>query len=329
MRIFRLRQPTAATLLVCLLTLLVSSAVQAQAYPTRAVKLVVPLTAGGPGDVLGRVVAQQMSEVLGQPVTVENRGGANGNIGADYVAKAAPDGYTFLLASTPMMVSPSMYSHMTFSPLKDFSPISVVADFPLVLITNQSAPYKTIPELIQYAKKHPSELNYGSAGNGSVTHLAGELFAIMSQTKLTHVPYRGINEAITDLIGGRMQLSFAGAPIALANARSDKVRALATTGARRIEGVPDLPTIAEGGLVGYEVTVWYGVLAPVGTPQSVIQLWYQALVQIVKSEEVKKRWLSLGADAVYSETPAQFARQMSDDQTKWAKVVKESGATVQ
>lgn len=315
---------------LCVLALFAAAPAEAQApYPTRPVKLVVPLTAGGPGDVLARAIAQKMSEAFGQQVVVENRGGANMNVGAEFVARAERDGYTLLVSATPMLVNPAMYAQIPYDNLRDFTHISLVASFPLVLIANPELPVKTIPELIDHARRHPGELNYGSAGNGSLTHLAGEMLASMTGVKLVHVPYRGINEAVTDLIGGRVQLSFAGAPIALPNARSGKVRALAITGSRRTLGAPELPTIAEGGLPGYDVTPWYGISAPAGTPAPIVNRWHGELVRILQTAEIRERWLSLGADPVSSATPEEFTALVRAELAKWAKVVRDSGAKVQ
>lgn len=300
----------------------------AQQYPTRPIKLVVPLTAGGPGDVVARVIAQRMSEALGQSVIVENVAGANMNIGADQVAKAAPDGYTMVMSATPMIVNPAMYAKMTYDPLKDFVPISLVASFPLVLVSSNGLPFNSVSELITYGKQNPGVLNYGSAGNGSTTHLAGVIFGGMSGVKLVHIPYRGINEAITDVIGGRVQLSFAGAPIALPNAKAGKVRAIASTGARRSSSAPDLVTVAEGGLAGFDVSSWYGIEAPRGTPPIIINRWHTELVKIMKLPQTKERWLMLGADATYNESPEEFDKMKKEDSLKWAKAVKDSGAKI-
>ena len=301
---------------------------QAQQYPNRPIKLVVPLTAGGPGDVVARVIAQRMSEALGQPVVVDNVAGANMNIGADLVAKAAPDGYTMVMSATPMIVNPAMYAKMTYDPVKDFTPISLVASFPLVLVASAGLPFNNVSELIAYARQHPGELNYGSAGNGSTTHLAGVIFGGMSGTKLVHVPYRGINEAMTDVIGGRVQLSFAGAPIALPNAKAGKVKAIASTGARRSSSAPDLVTVAESGLPGFDVTSWYGIEAPRGTPAAIVNRWHAELVKIMKLPQTRERWLTLGADAVYNETPEEFDKMKREESAKWAKAVKDSGAKI-
>ena len=303
-------------------------AARAQQYPNRPIKIIVPLTAGGPGDVVTRFIAQRMGEVLGQSIVVDNVGGANMNIGAEQAARAAPDGYTLVMNATPMLVNPAMYARMAYDPVNDFVPISLIASFPLVLVATPSLPVKDVRELIAYAKQHPGELNYGSAGNGSTTHLAGVIFDGMAGTKMVHVPYRGINEAMTDVMGGRVQLSFAGAPIALPNAKTGKVRAIACTGPKRTEGAPDLPTVAESGLPGYDVTPWYGLAAPKGTPQAIVSRWHAEVVKIMRTPQVKERWMTLGADASYSETPDEFLQLQRTEVVKWAKAVKDSGAKV-
>ncbi|MGE0797712.1 MAG: Bug family tripartite tricarboxylate transporter substrate binding protein [Lautropia sp.] len=297
----------------------------AQAYPSRPIKIIVPLTAGGPGDVVTRVIAQQMSDVLGRPIVIENIGGANMNIGAEKAAHAEPDGYTLVMNATPMLVNPAMQSRMAYDPVKDFAPISLIASFPLILVANNSLPVSSVRELIAYAKQHPDQLNYGSAGNGSLTHLAGVLLDDMAGVKTVHVPYRGINEAMTDLIGGRVQLSYAGAPIALPNAKSAKVRALASTGAARSAIAPDLPTIAESGLAGYDVTPWYGLAAPKGTPKPIIDRWHTEVVRIMSMPQIKERWLALSADATFSKSPDEFLQLQTAEAAKWAKAVKDSG----
>lgn len=312
-----------------LLVLGVAGPVAAQApYPVRPMKLVVPLTAGGPGDVLARAFAHKMSEALGQQVVIENRAGDTGNIGAEFVARSVPDGYTLLLSGAAMMIHPAMRAHMPYDNVKDFAPITLVANFPLLAIVNTALPIKTIPELIDYARKNPGVINYGSVGSGGTIHLAGVLLGLMAGVDLVHVPYRGLPEAVTDLIAGRVQLVFAGAPYALPNAEAGRVRILATTGARRTAVAPDVPTVAESGLLGYDITNWNGVWAPAGTPRAIINRWHTELVRILQTTEIKKRWLSLGADPVFSATPEEFAALIRTDMIKWAKVVKDSGAKV-
>ena len=297
-------------------------------YPTRPVKIIVPLTAGGPGDVVTRAVAQRLSAAFGKPFYVENMGGANMNIGGDYVARAEPDGHTLMMMSTPMLISPALYPKMAYHPVRDFAPISMIASFPLILIANKSMPFKTVGELIAYAKQHPNELNYGSSGTGSSTHLAGELFASMSDIKLVHVPYRGINEAVMDLIGGQVQLSFAGAPIAIPNADQGKVVALASTSPLRSPRLPQIPTIAEGGLPGYDVTPWYGIVAPAKTPPEVIQRLHDEIVKIMQTDAIREQWASLGADPSSSASTEAFGKLMQKELEMWDRIVKDAKISV-
>ncbi len=312
-----------------LLALASSHQVLAQAYPTRPVKLVVPLTAGGPGDVMGRYLAHKMGDALGQQVVVENRGGANMNIGAEQVAKAAPDGYTMLMNGNPMLVNPALYARMPYDNVSDFAPVTLVASFGMVLIANLDLPAKTAGELIALARSRPGQINYGSAGNGSLTHLAGEVLGAMASVQLVHVPYRGINEAVTDLIGGRVQLSFVGPPLSLPHVKAGKVRALGVTGAQRIGVAPDIPTLAEGGLPGYDVTPWYGIVAPARTPLAIIERWHRELLKILDSAETKERWAGMGADIRFNRTPEEFGAQIRDEIGKWAKVVRDAGVKMQ
>ena len=297
-------------------------------YPTRPVKIIVPLTAGGPGDVVTRAVAQRLSAAFGKPFYVENMGGANMNIGGDYVARAEPDGHTLMMMSTPMLISPALYPKMAYHPVRDFAPISMIASFPLILIANKSMPFKTVGELIAYAKQHPNELNYGSSGTGSSTHLAGELFASMSDIKLVHVPYRGINEAVMDLIGGQVQLSFAGAPIAIPNADQGKVVALASTSSQRSPRLPQIPTIAEGGLPGYDVTPWYGIVAPAKAPPEVIQRLHDEIVKIMQTDAIREQWASLGADPSSSASTEAFGKLMQKELEMWDRIVKDAKISV-
>ena len=236
-------------------------------YPDRPVKVVVPYSPGGPADLLGRYVAQRLSASLGQPFVVENKPGAGLVIGAEYVAKSVPDGYTLFVAASSMLIDSGSRMRTPADNLKDFAPISLVGSFPLVLVASPSLPVNNVRETIEYVKRRPNDVYYGSSGNGSLTHLAGELFGQMTGLKMVHVPYRGINEALTDMLANRVQFAFAGAPIALPQAKSGKVRALAVTSAARTSSAPELPTIAEDGLPGYDVTPWYGMVAPAATPR--------------------------------------------------------------
>ena len=290
-------------------------------YPDHPVKVVVPYSPGGPADLFGRYVAGKLTASLEQTFVVENKPGAGLVIGAQYAASSAPDGYTLFLAASSMLVPTSSRVRTPADNLKDFACISLVGSLPLVLIANPSLPVRNVRELIEYVRKRPNEVNYGSSGNGSLTHFAGELFAQMTAVKMVHVPYRGINEALTDLMGSRVQLSFAGAPIALPHAKTGNVRALAVTSMARTSSAPELPTIAESGLPGYDVTPWYGLVAPVATPAPVIKKLHQDIVRIMQLADVKKRWIAWGADPTYSKSPEEFAALMRSEAAKWAKLV--------
>lgn len=297
-------------------------------YPDRPIKLVIPYTAGGPADVLGRIVAQRMGVALGQTVVVENKPGAGLTIGTEYVSNAKPDGYTLLLGAASMLVE-SPAGRKPEQNLNDFAPISVIGTFPAVAVVNAELPVHDVKGLVDYVKAHPGEVNYGSSGIGSLTHLAGALFVNMAGAEMTHVPYRGINEALNDLVAGRVQVVFPGAPVGLPLSEKGRVRALAVTGAQRTEVAPSLPTLAESGLPGYAVNPWYGVLAPAGTPQPIISRWHTELLRILQDPEIKKRWLILGADAVYSETPEAFGQMMRTEADRWARLIKEANIQLQ
>ena len=290
-------------------------------YPDHPVRVVVPYSPGGPADLFGRYVSGKLTGSLGQTFVVENKPGSGLVIGAQFAATAAPDGYTLFLAASSMLVPTSSRVRTPADNLKDFTCVSLVGSLPLVLIVNPLLPVHNLRELIEYARKHPSELNYGSSGNGSLTHLAGELFEQMTGAKMVHVPYRGINEALTDLMAGRAQLAFAGAPIALPHAKTGKVRALAVTGSVRTSSAPELPTVAESGLPGYDVTPWYGLVAPTATPPRVINKLHQEIVRVMQLADVKERWLNWGADPAYSKSPEEFAALMRSEAAKWAKLL--------
>lgn len=301
--------------------------VSAQNFPVKPIRVIVPLAAGGPGDVLARVIGQKLSEHVGQPVIIDNRPGANTNIGTEFVAKAPPDGYTLLATASTLTINPSMYATLSYDPLRDFAPLTLIASTPLVLVVHPSLPVKSVKELIALARSKPGQLNYGSAGNGSALHLAGEMFNSLARVELVHVPYKGVTNAFSDLLGGQISIMFPGAPIALPQVKAGKLRALGTTGAGRTAAAPELPPIGESGLPGYEVSVWYGVLAPAGTPTAVINRLHAEISKIVQLPEIKERWAVLGAEPLHN-TPEQFAALLKADLGKWAKVVRDSGAKI-
>jgi tripartite-type tricarboxylate transporter receptor subunit TctC len=314
-------QVLAALLLGCL-----PLAVAAQgAYPSKPIRMIVPYPPGGPTDVLGRIVAQKLSESLGQQVVIENRPGASGMIGSELVAKAAPDGYTLLTNASIHVINPSLYPKMNFDALRDFAPVSLIAQVPLILVVNPGLPVKSVPELIALAKAQPNRLNFGSSGNAAAPHLAGESFKIATGVQMQHVPYKGSAPALTDLIGGQVQLIFDSMPSAMPHVKSGKVRALAVTTAKRSPTVPDLPTIAESGVPGFDISTWYGVWAPAGTPKDIVNKIAAEIAKALHQPAVRERLAALGAEPV-GNTPEEFAAYCQSELAKWSKIVRESGA---
>ena len=299
----------------------------AQTYPAKTIRVIVPLAAGGPGDVLTRAMGQKLAEQTGQAVVIDNRPGANTNVGTEFVAKAPADGYTLLSTANPLTTNPSLYPALPYDPIRDFAPVTPIGLTPLLLVVHPSLPVKSVQDLIALAKAKPAQLNYGSAGNGSALHLAGEMFNSVARVKLVHVPYKGVTNAFSDLLGGQISIMFPGAPIALPQVKAGKLRALGTTGARRIAAAPELPAIAESALPAYEVSVWYGVLAPAGTAAPVISRLHGEISRIVQLQDIKDRWATLGAEPVHN-TPEQFASFLKADVGKWARVVREAGVKI-
>ncbi|MGQ0752381.1 MAG: Bug family tripartite tricarboxylate transporter substrate binding protein [Betaproteobacteria bacterium] len=304
----------------------VSDRAHAQTYPNKSIRLIVPFPPGGPADILSRAIGQKLTDSWGQQVVVDNRAGAGGTIGSDLAAKGAPDGYTLLMGFVGThAINPSLYSSLPYDNVKSFEPVSLVATATIILVLHPSLPAKSVKELIALAKSKPGELTFGSPGNGTPQHLAGELFNTMAGVKMTHVPFKGAVPAINDLLGGRISLIFSSAPPALPHVATGKLKALAVTSGKRSSVSPDLPTVAESGLPGFEVINWYGVLAPARTPKSIVEKLSTEVTKIMKMPDVKERLSSVGIEA-FSSTPAQFAAFMKDETAKWAKVVKFSGA---
>ena len=299
----------------------------AQNYPAKPIRVVVPLAAGGPGDVLARAVSQKLSEQVNQPVVIDNRPGANTNVGTEFVAKAPADGYTLLATASTLTINPSLYPVLPYDPIRSFAPITLIGSTPLILVVHPSLPVKSLKDLIALAKAKPGELHYGSAGNGSTLHLAGEMLNSLARIKLVHVPYKGVTGAFSDLLGGQISIMFPGAPIALPQVRAGKLRAIGTTGEKRSAAAPELPSLGESGLPGYEVSVWYGMLAPVGTPLAIVTRLHAEISKIIQLPDIKERWATLGAEPLHN-TPEQFAAFLKADLGKWAKVVRESGAKI-
>jgi tripartite-type tricarboxylate transporter receptor subunit TctC len=301
---------------------------EADTFPSRTVKLVVPFPPGGPLDATGRAIAQKLTEAWGQSVIVENKPGAGGNIGADYVAKSAPDGYTVVMgALSTHAVNPSLYPKMPFDAQRDFAPITLVAITPNVLVVNPSLPVHSVKELIAYAKANPGKLSFGSGSIGSAGHLAGELFKVDAGVDMVHVPYKGAAPAMQGLLAGDTQLMFDNLASAMSQVKAGKLRALAVTSAERSKLVSDLPTMAEAGVPGFDISTWYGLLAPAGTPPDLIAKWNADVTKILSAPEMRERLATQGAEAA-PDSPADFAKFIASELVKYAKIVKASGAKV-
>jgi tripartite-type tricarboxylate transporter receptor subunit TctC len=298
----------------------------AQEYPSRPITLIVPYAAGGGNDLMARTAAEKMSKTLGQQIVIENRGGAGGSIATRQIAKADADGYTLGLGGTgTLAINPTLYGNVGYDPRKDFAPIGLIATSALVVCVHPSLPVRSIPDLIALAKKEPGKLNFASAGTGSGIHLGSEYFASMAGIKLTHIPYKGSSPALTDLIGGHVAIYFSSLPPAVGLVKEGKVRALAVTSAKRSAIFPDLPTVAEAALPGYEAVLHYGIVAPAKTPQAIIDKLGAALRAAVTSEELKSRLADDGAEPLAS-TPEEYAVDIDREETKWSAIVKASGA---
>ena len=305
-----------------------AGAALAQAFPNKPVRIVVPQTPGGASDALARVIGQKLSERWGQPVVVENKPGAGGNVGTDYVAKSPADGYTLLMSYVgTQAINGSVYKNLSYEPYKDFAPVATLATVPFALVVNQNFPVKTAGELIAYAKAHPGAVNFGSAGNGSLNHLLGEMVNMNQGVKLVHVPYKGAAGALTDTIGGQIQMTFTSLPSVVGHIRGDKLRAIAVTGSRRSATFPNLPTFAEAGIAGLELSPWFGLLAPAGTPEPIVRKINTDIAELLRDKDVTEKFAVLGADP-YLTQPEQFGRILQDDILKWSQVVKASGARI-
>jgi tripartite-type tricarboxylate transporter receptor subunit TctC len=320
---------TAASLVAaCLIAISPLPATAQESYPDKVITMVVPFPAGGTTDILARVVGQYLSDEFGQQVIIENRGGAGGNIGSQAVAQAEPDGYTLLMGTVGThAINASLYASMPFDPVKDFQPLSRVAMVPNLLVANPQQPFKTVQELIDYAKANPGTITYASSGNGTSIHLSAELFKTMAGVDMLHVPYKGSALALTDLLGNQVAIMFDNLPSAIQHVRAGKLRAIAVTSAKRSPQLPNTPTIAEAGLPGYEATSWFGLFAPAGTPQPVVDKLNAAIVKAIADPKVSEQFEHQGAEP-YPETPAEFAAFIEAELVKWGKVVKDSGARV-
>ena len=296
----------------------------AQDYPSKSVKIIVPFAPGGTTDMLARVVAQQLSESLGQSVIVENKPGAATNIGADTVAKAAPDGHTLLMGTLAVVVNPAMFPSMPYAWDKDLHPVTMIGFVPNLLVVNPSLPVNSVAELISYGKANPGKLTFGSAGSGGAVHLSGELFKIMSGIDMVHVPYKGSAPAVTDLIGGRLDLMFDNLPSVLPHVRSGKLRGLAVTSPKASSAAPDFPSIADSGLPGYEMLPWNGIFAPAGTPEHIVSRLHVEIKKILSKPEVKEQLGSRGVELV-GDTPQEFAAFLKRESQRWQDLVRKAG----
>lgn len=296
----------------------------AQTYPTKPVRLILPFPPGGPSDILGRALSQKLSEQMGQQVIADNRPGAGGNLGLELTAKAAPDGYVMVLSSPLISLSPSLYTKLNYDPQKDLAPISLVAQIQNVVLVHPSVPAKNLKELVQVARASPGKLNYGSGGVGTTTHLAPELFMSMTKTQMVHVPFKGSGQSVISQLAGEIAANFPSVPTAIPYIKVNRLRGLGVTTVKRTQALPAVPSIAEAGVPGYEATQWFGVLAPAGTPRSIIDRMHQEVVRALRSADVKERVTAEGMDIVAS-TPEEFAGYIKSETDKWAKVIKAAG----
>ena len=311
--------------LVAVLVMGAPALAAAQAYPTKTVRIVAPFAAGSTIDILGRLIAPKLFEALGQPVIVEDRPGAGGMIGLDFVAKSPPDGHTLVIGALgPLAMNPALYPKTPFDPVQDFAAVSLLATGPVVIVVHPSIPARNVKELVELAKKRPGQLNFGSPGVGTSPHLTGELFKLITKIDIVHIPYKGNAEAITDLIGGQLSIVFTGVPPVVPLSKAGKVRLLATTGKQRLVSLPDVPTIREAGVEGADVLIWYGVVAPAATPKDVIARLNRDIVKIMGAPDVREKFAQQGVDPA-SSTPEEFAQLIREEVTRWAKVIRSAG----
>lgn len=300
----------------------------AQDFPAKPVRIIVPFAAGGGVDILTRTLAQHMGEVLRQPVLVDNRTGAGGNVGVEAAAKAAPDGYTLVMATTGThTINPGLYRQLPFDAERDFKPITLIASVPNLLVVNPAVPARTVKELLDLAKSKPGELSFASFGNGTSNHLSGEMLKSMARINVLHVPYKSATQAVTDLVAGQTAFAFVNTPLALPQARAGKLRALAVTGAKRSAATPEFPTMGEAGVPGFVVESWYGLMAPAGTPDAAVARLREAALTALAKPEVREFFARQGAD-VETSTPAEFAGRIRTEKAHWAEVIKASGARI-
>ncbi len=304
------------------------TAAVAQNYPVKPVRMIIPFSAGGAADVPGRIVMQKLGEALQQQIVVENRPGAGSTIGADAAAKSAPDGYTIFMISNTHFVSAALHKKLAYDSLNDFTPVTQITSAPNVLVVHPSLPVKSVKELIALAKARPGQIDYASSGNGSTQHLTGALFASMAGISMTHIPYRGSGPVTADLLGGQVMVAFPGIAGMLPHIKSGKLRALGVTGAKRSPELPQVPTVAEAGVKGYEMVAWFGVAGPKGLPREIQMKLHGELLRVLKTPQMRDSLQKVGQEPAWQDTPEQFLGFMKIEATKWARVVKASGAEI-
>lgn len=315
-----------ATILLAVVLAGTASYGAAQQFPNRPIRVLIPFTAGSAADIIARAMEPQLRETLGQPLVIDNRGGAGGNIAADLTAKSAPDGYTLMMGTIGThAINYSLYAKLPFHPVRDFTPVARVGESPNVLVINPRVPAQSIAELIALGKARPGQLNYGSSGAGTSVHLSAELFATMAGVKMVHVPYKGATEALTALLGGQLDLMFASLSSSIPLIRQGRLKAFAVTGAQRSPSMPELPTLGEAALPGYAAAAWYGLVGPAGIPQPVVTTLAKAALVTLAAPEVKERLFASGVEVRPGDS-REFAKLIDAEVQKWAKVVKESGA---
>jgi tripartite-type tricarboxylate transporter receptor subunit TctC len=302
---------------------------RSQTYPARAVRIIIPFSAGGAADVPGRILAERLTAALGQQVVIDNRPGAGSTIGAEAAAKAAPDGYTLFLISNTHFVSAALHRKLNYDPLNDYTPITQITSAPNVLIVHPSMPAKSVKELVALAKSRPGQINYASSGNGSTQHLTGALFCKMAGIDMTHIPYRGSGPVTADLIAGQVQVGFPGIAGMLPHIKSGRLRPLGVTSAKRSPELPAVPTIAEAGVKGYEMVAWFGIAGPKGLPRDIQTRLQGDILNVLKSADMQKALRTVGQEVAYQEKPEQFYAFMKTEAAKWAKVVQDAGAKVE
>lgn len=311
--------------LTAVLSLLAPVSSSAQAYPTKPVRVIIPFAAGGPADFMLRLVGPKLSEAWGQPVILDNRGGANQMLGSELAARSQPDGYTLLVTTGGSAINVSLYPKMPYDTLKDFAPISLIATGPNLAVIHPAVPARNLAEFITYARSKPGQLVYASAGAGAPSHLAVELFSTMAKIQMVHVPYKGMAPGMTDLLGGQVQLAFPTISAGITHARAGRLRALGVTTAKRSPAAPDVPTIAEAALPGFEASNWYGMVAPARTPPAIIRKVHDDIARALATPDVRERMLNQGMDPT-TNAPEEFSAYIRSEIAKWAKVVKASGA---